>query len=369
MLEMFCDLIIGLLLGLISSILPGVHINTFAQFFAEITSVQSVLISIGVFSVLGVLPSIVFGVPDPDTIGSFFPIQSLMSEGALRKAVILIILASLVSVALSSLVMLLVPNIVVDFYNFIKIFIPVILGLFISYSFFFSGWSNRLVILLSSVFGLIILNINLDNVLLPTFAGLFAIPFLLSLNSSSYPRQVKQKFTFPWQYALLGTFLGLVSAVLPAVSSPGQLAIIASPFLTGPVSFLVLSTSILVSKYIFAVPMKTELFKPRVGAYNFIDFTTIDFIFIVFGVVFACLFLYLIINFLSKFKLTVKNSKYISFILIAYLIFLIFVSQGFVGLLVLLSASLLGIYSQKLKTKKTHLMNVIIFPTFLRYII
>ncbi|MCD6227388.1 tripartite tricarboxylate transporter permease [Candidatus Micrarchaeota archaeon] len=365
------DIIIGIILGIISSILPGVHINTVAQIFSEAVSSEAMLIGIGIFSVLGVLPSVFLGVPDSSTIGSYFPIQKMMQNGELKKGIILIVLSALFSSLLAVTIINIYPTLVTGSYAMVKGTIPYVLGLFIVYSLIFNGWWDRVIIILSGILGMVLFNLPISNVLLPTFAGMYAVPFLLSSFSQgqSYPKQYDKPVKFPYFFMLLGTILGFVAALLPAISSPAQLAILVTPFLNSSSSFLVLSTSILVSKYIFAVPMAVELGKPRIGAYSFITFPDYGWLFVLFGVSIGATVIYFVSDKLSKLRLDQQTVKYITIILIFYLMLLTFLLQNWIGLVVFLASSCLGMFAQSVNTKKTNLMNVIIIPTFLRFII
>jgi len=365
------DVIIGILFGMVTAFLPGVHINTFVFLFSSVLTSESTLIGIGLFSVVGILPSIFIGVPDADTIGSFFPIQRFMAEGGLRKGIFLIILSSILSALLSSLLINIFPTMVVDSYFLIQSIIPFILAFFIGYNIFTGSWGDRVVIILSSVFGFILFNLPTEDVLLPTFAGLFAIPFLLaSFNKeTTFPRQIKQKTQFPIVFVLIGIVLGIFAAVLPAVSSPAQLAVVATPFIQSSEAFLVLSTAILVSKHFFALSMKTDLGKPRIGAYNFIEIPEFGWLFLLFGVIVGAFILYIILNKITKIQIKRNKIQLISSILIAYLFFLTFIFHEWIGLIILICATSLGLLSNTLNSKKTNLMNVIIGPTFLRFIL
>lgn len=370
MLSFILTFISGIITGLVSSFLPGVHINTVAAVFSDVLSSESVLIGVGIFSVLGVVPAIVMGVPDSDTLGSYFPIQRVMAQGNLKKGIVLIVVSAFFSSVLAVIALNFVPGVVELSYNYIKQFIPLILAMFILHSLIRGTWADRRIIILSSVLGFIIFNLPVSDVLLPLFAGLFAMPALAScFSGTSYPKQKPEKITFDYKFIFIGVLLGLAAALLPAVSSPAQLAVVASPILASTDSFLILSTSIIVSKYFFALPMKTCFGKARAGAYTGIQIPHLGWIYLLFGVMLGAALLYIIFKKIEKIKISRHNLKLLSLCLIVYLCLVTILLQGVIGLFVLFSASCLGFHANCSNSKKTGLMNVLIVPTFFRFII
>jgi putative membrane protein len=240
------------------------------------------------------------------------------------------------------------------------------------------------VFLLSGFLGISVLNLNLNEPLLPLLTGLFgASTLILSIkNKTKVPEQEIKKPSEDISKPLAGAFLGSLiaspfSSFLPGLGS-GQAAIIGNLISkTDRRGFLVLlgATNTLVMGFSFitfytisktrtgAAVAIQEIFGNISGQILFLILFTI--------LVSGILAFYMTIN-LAKFfskKIPHLNYSKLSFSTIFILATVIFLASGFSGLFVLAISTLTGIYCIELKVRRTNMMGVLLLPTILFYLI
>ncbi|MDD4128069.1 MAG: tripartite tricarboxylate transporter permease, partial [Methanomicrobium sp.] len=92
MIEIIFCLCIGIILGAISGLIPGIHSNTmagillsvetgFLAFFGETAMAVSLIAALIVHTFLDIVPGTFFGIPDADTALSVLPAHRLCLNG------------------------------------------------------------------------------------------------------------------------------------------------------------------------------------------------------------------------------------------------------------------------------------------------
>src|SRR3989344_6385574 len=96
-LEIVVFTLIGIALGIVSGLLPGIHVNTISAFilailptlsgFSTISIVIAIVSMAVVNSFLSFIPSILFGAPDSETVLSVLPGHRMLLNGEAIEAI------------------------------------------------------------------------------------------------------------------------------------------------------------------------------------------------------------------------------------------------------------------------------------------
>ena len=248
LLEISITILIGILAGTITGLLPGIHINLVAAllisisaFFLGFTSPIILIIFIVSMSIthtfVDFIPSVFLGAPEEDTILSILPGHEMLKQGRGYEAVYLATVGSfsavLIILVIAPVFLIILPKIE----PLIIFFIPYIL--IISSLFLIFQEKNKLlgfsVFILSGFLGISVLNsnINIKEPLLPLLSGLFgASSLIISIKTKvKIPKQIIAKPKLNKNLLISPIIASLVSAPLcsfiPAIGS-GQAAIIGS---------------------------------------------------------------------------------------------------------------------------------------------
>ena len=245
---------IGILLGTISGIIPGVHANTLA---GVLLSFQVVLLSLfgplvlagAMFAALithtfvDAVPSTFLGIPDADTSLAVLPAHALCLEGNGEEAVRIAALGSacamVVAVPLSFVCFFLLPALQPFFDWWIGILLIASIGYMIVTS-ECPGWGLAL-FLVSGVLGIFALRYaflswhTLDggsSILMPLLTGLFGISVLITASQGKLPQQhfrgIRMEGRTIMKCSLLGTIAGIAVGWLPGLSTASANGVLAS---------------------------------------------------------------------------------------------------------------------------------------------
>ncbi|MDL2260726.1 tripartite tricarboxylate transporter permease [Methanimicrococcus sp. OttesenSCG-928-J09] len=262
---LFC-VAVGWIFGLLTGMIPGIHVNNIAVILASTTSffyalgLSPILLSAVILSCAishtfhNIIPAIFLGAPGEDTVFAVLPGHKLLIAGEGLSAVRLSALSSAASVFISTLLLIPAAWLLFRFY-------PVLLP--------YMGWillALTLIVLLSEIktskivcaafvfltagflglfaFGMDgtlnpVLAVSSASVLMPLLSGLFGVPqLIISLFSDSkIPDVSETKETFSKklfiQNAFLGTAAGAFVSWIPGVSS-SVAAILAGLFKKNP---------------------------------------------------------------------------------------------------------------------------------------
>ena len=202
--EIILAIIIGTCFGIFTGLTPGVHINlvsvlilTFSPALLQFTSpliLSIVIVSMGItHTFLDFIPSCFLGAPNPETALSILPAHKLLLKGRGYEAVRLATIGSLVGLIITIFLTMPLIFLLNTSYEFVSQFIPYILicaSLILIFREKSRIW-GLILFLLSGILGIGVLNLNINQPLLPLFSGLFGIPMLvLSINDNiQIPKQ------------------------------------------------------------------------------------------------------------------------------------------------------------------------------------
>ncbi len=389
MLNILIAIIIGICAGVITGLIPGIHINLIsallvssAAAFSNIPLLYFVLFIISMsitHTFLDSIPSIYLGVPDPDMALSILPAHRMLLEGngflALKYTLYGSIAGLIVSVVLSPVLIFGIPLL----YALIKDYIGYIILFFVSLIFLKDRkrfLKNLFIFLLAGIFGILALDMNLNQPMFHLFTGLFGISnLILSLNTSKLTKQKFQDIIIKTKHKVsvfIATIVGIVAAFLPGMGS-SQSAVLGMSLMKkkdteNPSVFLsfiggINTVNMFVSLITFYTINKARngsvvAVKEIVGAINLPTLLLL---------IAASLFVggvavFLGTNIAKVFSRIVEKINYKMLILsiITSIVILSFVFDSFLGLIIILLGTALGIMTSKLEVAKSYLMGCLL---------
>ncbi|MBU4242296.1 MAG: tripartite tricarboxylate transporter permease [Nanoarchaeota archaeon] len=395
-LELIIAVIVGVILGAICGLIPGVHTNTVTavmlslsvfllDYFQPVT-LAATIAAMGVCQEsLNCIPSTFLGVPDSDTALSVLPAHEMLIKGKGEDAV-------LINTAGSLLSLLTALTLVVPFIYLAKVIYP-ILKPYIGYLLLFASlvliikdknklWSI-IIFILSGVLGVITLNLySVKEPLLPLFSGLFGISMLaLSMkNNTKIPKQEKGKLKIKlknFKEIILSSVTGWICAFMPGLG-PSQAAALTSQFAKfDREGFIFLIGGLSTANFVISFVTLYSIEKARngavVGISKLMQFLTLNDLIILLTV---CLIAggiaALLTPFISKkfsYLVSKVNYKLICTIVIIFIIGLVLIMSGLIGLIILLTATALGIVTNIKGIRKSAMMGCLLVPVMIFFLL
>lgn len=379
MLDLLLFFILGLFIGALSGCVPGLHPNLISAVavLQDIEYEKKAILIVSIYAghlIFSYIPSIFFGIPDERTAVSVLPGQRMVQQGNGMLALKTMVVAALVS---SVAAVLLIPF-AMEFYpiaySVVKPYIAHILIL-ASAIFVFKTKNpiySGMVFLAAGVFGAHALRMEMSDPFLPLFSGFFAMGAILHYRKSEVPKQKNRKIGFGiLKFALIGVLFGGLANLIPAISSAAQVAALASLFIAFETeAYLAAIAAINVGQFVFAFASSASIGKARHGVMvNLNEIINIEgnmqmlLFYFLLGIAIAGLAVFLLrkkISMLANVEFSLFNKM-----LAAYLLLVVFLLDGFAGVMVFAIASLIGYFTIKLDVERTMMMGGIILPTML----
>lgn len=383
----------GVLLGTLSGLVPGLHVNNLALMLAAIAPVipgpphlvgAAMLAAGTVHTFLDVVPTLALGVPDPAMAPVALPGHRLVLAGRGREALRLSALGSGLAVALA-----------------IPLAVPVTLAMTVAYPILLShvnvvllGVAGFLVVtedssrsragaviclLASTVLGMATLDqqpdglLPADDVLVPLFAGLFGAPLLLdAMDGAGVPEQddpaVASSPGSITATAATGTLAGAAVGYLPAVSSAiaSLIALLAAPD-DGPRGFVVATSGANTANGIFALFALVTFGTPRTGVLVAVERAEVPLnlpLFLSTVAIAAAVGAVLVPLVGDRYLRIVGSADYtkLSLAILGLLVCLSFAFAGWLGLAAFGVATFVGMIPPQFGARRVTLMGVLIGP-------
>ncbi len=414
----------GFLLGVVSGLVPGIHVNTFSFILLSllplfeswgVSGIYVVFVIVGNYithTFLDIIPSVFLGAPDADTALAVLPGHRMLLDGEGVLAVRLSALGSACAVVTSLVLALPVGVFFWFFYQefqsrVVWILLAFVLVLILTekgervegegslvplkYKF----WA-LVVFLLSGLLGVIAFRVAPDisplfqflgvegAVFMPLLTGLFgAPPLILSLFSGGgvLPQQSDGVLDFRglrlFGGVLAGSISGAFVAWLPGVSS-GVATVLARIFIrTGEKEFLVALSSANTANAIYTLVAFFVIGLPRSGAVVAVKeiIGSLDL-----GLLILLLALVSGVSFVAYFTTVFLGKKIVVFLdsldyrllckaVLVFLFSLVFVFTGLLGLMIFMVALVIGLLPPLLGVRRVHAMGVIIMPVMLFWLL
>ncbi|VVB57318.1 Tripartite tricarboxylate transporter TctA family protein [uncultured archaeon] len=403
---MFIDplwLAASLIFGIAAGLLPGLHPNSIGAILTPwLGNWESwplaLVVLLGVRLALQFLPSILVGTPAGQTELGMLPGQRMMREGRGLEALAVcgwsVVLAVALALVLSPLLMPILPALfaaVKPWSGYLLVLASAALMLAEIKDGKESGWLGRwrgpalalFVFLLAAALGWLTLNLPLTDPLFALFVGFFTMPALLSGEEQKAAEKKQQKegqenpaFVVRelLPFILLGVLLGGLSDLLPGLSTPAQVATLATLAvpLAQPAHFLALVASIEASHTTFAFASAASTGIARVGVVAMVgqmqpitpaDLPALWGAFAVAAAVGAGALLWIGRWLMPRWH--ALDWKTLGGLLGLYLAAMVFWLDGAMGLLVMALASAIGMLPVLWGVKRTQVMGSLIGPAIL----
>lgn len=395
LIELIIALLVGIFIGTITGLFPGIHINLVGAFLISISATLlykiPIIYLVTFITAMAIthtftdfIPSIFLGCPDEDTSLSVLPGHEMLKKGEGYEATMRTAYGGLISVFLLAIFAFPLSFIVSKIYPTIQKIIPFILIAVCIIMVFTekNKFQALTVLLLTGGLGYIVLNLNVNESLLPLLSGLFGSSMLLmSINQNTkIPKQKFElkKFRFkefikPISGALIASPL---CGFLPGLGG-GQAAVLGNQIsrtndkdfliLIGAVNVLVMGLSF-VSLYSIS---KTRTgaavaVQSLIGTINSNLLILILCVCLISGIVSFFLVKFLSITFLKVIEKV--NYKKLSIGIIILLSVLILLISGIFGFIIFLISTATGFYCISLNIRKTQMMGCLLIPTIILYL-
>ncbi|BDZ69505.1 tripartite tricarboxylate transporter permease [Methanobacterium petrolearium] len=411
MFDLIFACIMGVLCGVVTGLIPGIHVNTVGAFVfsaspfllysysPEVLAVFLLSMSIS-HALLEFIPSMFLGVPDEGTVLSVMPGHYLLLQGRGKEAIRLVSLggfgAMIVTILLLPLFMVVLPPL----YGILKPYIWIILSVTVVYMIHRLSrdlksliWSSILFIF-SGIMGWIALNSPLSSSvsLLCIFSGLFGVSTLLySLSEKSVMPEQDDHYHLEIDRDVLkgifaGGIAGSILGFLPGMG-PAQGSLLAQELSGGSDSgseregFLVAMSGVNASDALFSLIAIYLIGNPRSGIAVYVNqlLQGLDFnhllIMIFSSVIAVSMSMILCIklgDYLSRSMQKINYEK-LSWFVIIFMSFLVVLfalmeNANLIFIFIIYVTSIaMGLLPHYLDINKSHLMGVLIVPAIVVY--
>ncbi len=393
---------LGCFAGIITGLIPGIHINLVSLLLVSVSGyfigVHPILLGVFIIAMavthtfLDVIPSVFLGAPDADMALAVLPGHKLLMEGRGFEAVKLATIGSLLcligTIAIIPLLIGLVPKI----YSFIQPYIGWILLFVVVFMILkekvWKGWAwGSYVFLITGILGIIVLVglPNLKQPLFPMLSGLFGVSLLLIslFNNVKIPKQrISEEIELSKgnlaKVIGAGTFSGSLTALFPGLGA-AQAAIIGSQIVgkVGEYSFIVMIGGINTVNFVFSLVTLYALQKARNGAVvavldilKSIDLTGLI-VFLAAALIAGGIATYLAMGLTRGFSkyITKINYQMLCWTVIALIFGLVFYFSSWLGLLVLVVSTFIGMIPSFVGVKKSLAMGCLMLPVILFFLL
>lgn len=386
---------LGICAGVFTGLMPGIHTNLVSTAvlsasswflgFTDVVTLSAFIISMAVVNTfLNVIPSIYLGAPDTETALSVLPGHRMLLEGRGYDAVKLSTIGSyfgmIVVAACAPLLVLVMVSVSEVLQPWIGWLLLVIVVWMIARE------KNKsaavFVFLLSGVLGLAVLNMNIEEPLFPLLSGLFGLSTLLtSLNESvTIPEQktgggsvagVKEIFSTTGIASLFGTFVGFFPGIGPA-----QAAVAGAQILPRG-NFLMMVGGIGSANMVASLVTFYALDKSRNGAIVAVrellqTITLAQFgMFLAVTLISGSIAVMLTLYFAKRFSFWIQQVPYtgLCWFVILFIVVLVPVISGWMGVLVIVVSTLVGMVAPLLNVSRSQAMGCLLLPVILWFLV
>ncbi|QLC34377.1 tripartite tricarboxylate transporter permease [Halarchaeum sp. CBA1220] len=389
---------LGVALGTVSGLTPGLHVNTLAVLLAAAApalpgparGVAVAILAAGVVhSILDVVPALALGVPDTAMAPSTLPGHRLVLAGRGREALRLSALGSGAAALLACLLGWPITRAIRPLAPLLREHLTVVLAAVVVFLVLTEASRRQRIgacaaFACSGVFGVLALDQPTDallgsgDLLMPAFAGLFGLPVLVAAaRGGGPPAQADAAITTSPRRTLLaglagaaaGAAVSYVAGVSSAVAAVVALAALPARS-DGDRAFLVATSGVNTSNTIFALFAFVALDEAHTGVVVALDRSAVPLdlpLYVVSLLLAAALGVVLVLVVGDRYLDAVRVLPHRGVCLVAFGVVcaLALVLAGPIGLAVLAAGTLVGFVPVHFGARRVHLMGVLIVPIVL----
>lgn len=402
MLAIIIALVAGILAGTFTGLFPGIHINLVSAFLLSVigagyfSGLQPVVLVVFVVAMaithtfLDFIPSIFLGAPEEDSFLAVLPGHRLLFEGKGMHAVLYCFYGCISALPIILIFSFLFVYFLDSLYSLLQLFIPYLL-IFVSLYLVFreeNFFSAISIFVLAGFIGLFTFRLPVEEPLLPLLTGLFGVSGLIVSMKEKISLPAQKVFSireigFDVKYFLRSFTAAFFSiplfSFLPGTGS-GYAAVVGSElmgkktddskaflFLVGCISMSVMALS-------FATVYAIDKSRTGVAAAvnEILGSISLQDLIIILIVIFITSFLAFFLGFyVSKFfamRIGSFNYKRLSFIVIGILFLVTVLFSNWLGIIVLITGSAVGVFAILSGVKRIHLMGCLLIPTIVFYL-
>ena len=398
LLEIIIAIVLGCLMGVITGLTPGLHINLVALVlfsispvllgYTNVIAVASFIIAMSItHTFTDFISATYLGAPSDDTAMVVMPAHRLLLEGkgheAIRLATIGSLLCLILTIIISPLLIFAVPII----FSSLKAYVGWILLAVIIFMILREETQGKkfwafAVVMLSGILGLAVFNTpNLKDPLLPMLSGLFGVSvLLLSLSQKvvlplqKTTEMIKVKAKDMVKSLTSGVLSGSLVSIFPGLG-PAQAAVISGQFVkrTDTYSYLILVGGINTVSMILSLVTLFTIEKARNGSIIVVQqlMPNIDLnvLILFFAVALAAggiaTFLTMYVSRIFSKIMNKVNYSALSIAIIVFVSLMVFYFSGIIGLLILVTATSIGIIPNIVDVSRSSSMACLIVPIIL----
>ncbi len=386
--EFLAAIIVGILSGVITGLTPGLHVNLVTLIVISSLNLHPLITAVYLFSLgithtfLDAIPAVFLGAPDEDL--ALLPGHELFVKGAGHEAVKLTVIGSFFTMLLGIFLMPLMIFFALAVYSFLRPFIAFLLIALMLVLFFKSrSFFSLFTFIISGIFGFVVLNSSLDHKMLPLFSGLFAMSTLFS-SLIFPPKIIGQQVTNIVQLksrnflgVIFGSSLaGLITSIFPGLSPAQSTALVQPYFSKNKFTYLIFTGGVNTIDFFISLTTLFVLDKARNGALigikkimMFINTEQLIALACV-GVFAGCISVILTLK-ISRFAVFFVNKinfQKISIFILLFLFLLNLYFSGWLGFLVLITCTIIGLIPILSKTPRSFSMGILILPVIINLV-
>lgn len=391
-------LICGMAIGIITGIIPGVHVNLIATTmfaisplllgFVEPLTLAAFIISLSVVhSFLDTIPSIYLGAPENENCLSVLPGQKMLLEGEGYQAVKITILGTFSGLVIAVCLIPLFMFVAQKVYSLLE---PVLIYLLVALMIYMIAKDKKwiwslLLFSLSGMLGIIVFSLpNLNEPLFPMLSGLFGVSGLVIsyFENTKIPEQkISNKIDLKLKElgkALLGSSVAVFIIQFFPGLGPAQGAVISNQLVKDvkDKGYLAMIGAMGTMSVVFSLVTFYILDKAKDGTIvviskllevNLNSFLILVFVFLIAGSI--SVFLTLWFSKIFSKLITKVNYKALVVSVIVFIFLMSLILNGPIGILILITASALGLIAPLKEIGRNHAMGCLILPVILNFLL
>ena len=371
---MFREILFGLISGIISALVPGMHINSLSPIIASLDSPTTLFAAYISFTFFLIFPPVFLYSTNGDIAVLIPPSQRMALRGESKKAVSLCATGTFASFLIASPLVLFAHSFF-DFFNNKIIAVGFIL-LIIAMLFYteHKKLGGIFIFFLCGALGMI--SMKESNGLMPLLTGLFGMPFLLGrAQNFDVPTadiaesfKIDKKGLFP--VLIISTIIGSLAGLLPGIT-PGAISVLLYLLIKNDEHKIFSMGAIAGSNVVACIGNFYATGKTRSGVLVEIakmeNIPSLSHVLMISMIVAVLCFIMipLFSKILGRVYEYIGKAKLIFVFVIAALAFMF---AGLSGLFLLVAATTLGLLTKELGVRKIECMGVIILPTLCAFI-
>jgi putative membrane protein len=382
----------GCCAGIVTGMTPGIHTNTIALISITVITLGGIHLAVFIIamalvhSFVDFIPSMIVGIPDPDTIVAILPGHQLFHQGTAVHGIFLTVVGGITAGIISLLFLPIIGLFVHRVQNGLPFIIPPLLVLVLG-SMLWHTRSNKWGVRIiggSGLLGMLVLNstFTIPNPLFPLITGLFGVSGII--HSAQFPFQTIPQSTHTTPIPIseiekataVSSVGGMLVSMLPSLGA-GQAAFLIQRLMgtISPPTYLMIVGGINTATMLVSVAVWFTIQSTRTGTAvaistlispsfeNYALLTSTMLIALGVGGIATLILARTIIPHIHTIPFRILNV-----VIVLFITGIAFMLSGGVGILILVTATALGTVCVFTGVKRTHCMAVLMIPTLVFYV-